>query len=102
MTGEFIQNMSELHDKLSRCPSATRYDKPSKSEAKALTHGLCDIKEECENYLNDLFPKLLKAETEEEIVDRLQDICHALRHVHYHLMDSEYLESFMGVYEAEE
>ena len=102
MTSKFLDNMNAIHEKLSRCPSVTRYDKPSKSEVEALAHGLCDIKEECESYLNDLFPKLLKAEKEEEIVDRLQDICLALRHVHYHVMDSEYLSSYMGVYEAEE
>lgn len=55
-----------------------------------LAFTLTEIEGSVANFLNELLPKLLKEQSEEELDNTLLEIGEEFRHIIYHLKDSDY------------
>lgn len=83
-------SVNQLAKKLNRYDFITRYDEGGEKEAWIIAHSLSDIERSAWVLLDDCLPKLLSAESDEEVRDILLDIGEEFRHILYHIKDPKF------------
>ncbi|HJZ23915.1 MAG TPA: hypothetical protein VJ201_05640 [Candidatus Babeliales bacterium] len=89
------KEMLELSKKISNCTQIKKYDKPDLKgdpESWVIVYSLSEIEESCQKITQDLLNKLNQAEKPQEVFDVLSDIREELRHILYHIKDSEFFK----------
>lgn len=90
MTKENTEAITRLVETLKRCPAISRLSTDSKSEPEALAHAVADIGSTAEKMQTEIIPKLLSSPGAPEVEDLLHQLREELRHVLYHIKDTEY------------
>ncbi|HEU5259118.1 MAG TPA: hypothetical protein VFU28_24190 [Vicinamibacterales bacterium] len=88
---KFAAELRELAERLNTCDQVKRYDTAEEKQAWTLAHNLLDLAESCQALLSDLLPKLREGEPDSDRLNTvLLEIGEELRHVLYHIRDSEF------------
>lgn len=85
----------ELSKKIANCAQIKKYDAPDlkgEPESWTIAYSLSEIEGSCQKITQDLLNKLNRAEKPQEIFDVLSDIREELRHILYHIKDSEFFK----------
>lgn len=90
-----IRTMTLLVDKLARQPTVGRHGSTDDAiaEAERLGHALFDLRESFDRYVSVLYPKLVAAK-DYEVMEILEEIGDEVRHIAYHLRDSNFLKTY--------
>lgn len=90
---EQVDKMKVLTEKLSRCSLVVRLNTMEDHEPSTLAHAFVDLEESFRKFVDELLPKLLSEELdEEEIRLILHDIGEEFRHILYHIKDPRYFD----------
>lgn len=85
------KRIDTIIDNLKRSRKVNSYDREHEKESETLAHCFIDIEESCKCMLNELFPKLLSSNMNEDEVDEiLLDIGEEFRHILYHIKDPKF------------
>lgn len=79
--------IEKLAKKLDGFRQITNFDGRGEKQAWTIAHALADIEESAVTFVQDCLPKLKRAESEEEVLDALNDVGEELRHILYHIKD---------------
>jgi len=86
-----VNAIKELANRLSKCYAVSKFDKKGHSEAWTLAHALSDLEQSFRRILDVQLMRLSGEElNESEINDLLLEIGEELRHILYHIRDSEF------------
>ena len=87
----FAAELKELAERLEISQHVKRYDTPEEKQTWTLAHNLLDLEESFRTFLDQQLPRLKKEElTSDQINDILVEIGEELRHILYHIRDSEF------------
>jgi hypothetical protein len=86
---EYIEKLKILTTNLEKCERVTRYSTQEENQADTLANGYIDMEASMTAITKKLIPQLYKADiTSEEVDDIILDIGEELRHILYHINDT--------------
>ena len=86
-----VEAVKALAEKLRQCPAVTRLDIPQQGpESWALAHALSEFERSFDRIAGQLLPQLVQETGPDAIVDCLHAIGEELRHISWHINDSNY------------
>ena len=83
-----VEDVKRLASRLAECPTVSRFDEGELKESWALADTFADLEGEFREFLDELLPKLAKAEGE-ELTGLLFEIGVGLQHVLYHIIENQ-------------
>jgi hypothetical protein len=83
-----VEDVKRLASRLAECPNVNRFDEGEHNEAWALADTFADIESEFREFLDELLPKLAKAEGE-ELTGLLFEIGVGFQHVLHHIIENQ-------------
>ncbi len=90
---ENSKRVATIIGNLNKSRKVNSYNREHENESETLAHCFLDIQESCKVMINELFPKLLSDNMNEEDVDEiLYDIGEEFRHVLYHIKDPKFYD----------
>ena len=83
--------MNELAAKLAKVPGLSKNDRSEKEpESSTLAYTFSELEESFSLFVDDLLPRLVNADSEDEASNLLHDIGEEFRHILYHINDTRY------------
>jgi|SRR5919109_2558882 hypothetical protein len=83
-----IKDMSQLAERLSKCPEVSRFDDTEHNEALSLADTFADLEQEFREFLDEQLPKLVRSQGE-ELSGLLIEIGVAFQHIMHHIIEHQ-------------
>jgi hypothetical protein len=90
--------VADLADRLGHVPEVSRYDRPDDPEGWELAHAFSDLEEHFDCFNNELLPRLVAAQRNDEIHEVLRDVGEIFRLIAYHFAHVRYDHYLRGLY----